>query len=155
MYGFSPHDQQMQQELLGAALFEVALARHSFRVAQPQRDAGIDLIVYRDSPGFFWYALPLQLKFAVNAAFNRNERPIFDANPRDVIMVYIWVGGDAARFFLLSNDESRRVESDAEKSGLLLNVELLRAFEDRWGWLRDRLTGGSADSTDYRPSDKE
>lgn len=146
MYGFHPHNQDMQQELLGAALFEVALVQHGFRVAQPRRDAGIDLIVYRDNPGPFWYALPLQLKFAVDAAFDRNERPIFDANPRDVMMAYIWIGDGTSRFFMLSNDESRRVENDSGRSGLLLDVELLSVFEERWGWLEDRLTGGSASS---------
>ncbi len=137
MDGEHPHSIDRQRQMIGVALFEAALARHGFRVAQPRSDINIDLIVYAADPGPFWYALPMQLRIAVGAAFDPGEGFMGRASLRDVVVAYIWVSEDKPRFFLLSYDEAVRAWEpwfDAEK---------LADFEDRWDWLRSRLTGGS------------
>lgn len=130
------------------------MVRQGFRVAQLRDERGIDLIIYlhaRDegpdlraahpvwtSP--FWLTVPLQLKIAVEADFDRGERPVARAYARDLVVVYIRMSAGTPQFFLLSDAETRRIESATPG----VSVAQLRPFEDHWEWLRARLTGQAA-----------
>lgn len=144
-----------QGELYGVVLFEAALARHGFQVAQPRHDPGTDLIVYVDDPEQPLRALPVTFKVAIDAAFSKDWP--YMSRAANTVVVYIWTHGDEARFFLVGREDVESVESIASdednfyaKVGAAddlyripqLNTKLWGKFEHRWTWLRDRLYGG-------------
>ena len=77
-------------ELLGRNLLATALIRDGLEVARPERDRGIDLIAYLDTPPF--RAIPIQMKASTDAAFavDRKYERI-----HTLLLAYVWHVDDA------------------------------------------------------------
>jgi hypothetical protein len=80
-----------QVESLGRAALTAALVSDGLEVARPERDSGIDLLVYdyRVTP---WHVMPIQMKAATGAVFSVDQKyePIDRAIPGGLVMVYVW-----------------------------------------------------------------
>jgi hypothetical protein len=80
----------MQVELAGRSWLTGQLVRSGLEVARPERDRGIDLIVYRDRADEGdqrFTAYPIQMKAAMSEVFSLD--PKYEYIPR-LIMVYVW-----------------------------------------------------------------
>lgn len=106
-----PLDSQ-QIELIGRNLLIAALMADGLEVAVPQRDRGVDLLVYSDlDEGGQFLARPIQLKTSSKQAFG------FDAKYtkfHDLLLAYVWnvdAGADRVEMFCLSQDEARAIGS--------------------------------------------
>ncbi len=140
-----------QVELVGRAALEAALVRHGFEVARPNRDKGIDLIVYEARPGGLFQALPIQMKAKTSEGFDIKTK--YDRIP-GLVLAYVWgVGDTSQRFFLMTYSEAvallghrATTSSWREKGGYNTSTpsrELsaaIRKYEDRWDWLRQQLS---------------
>ncbi len=159
--GMNPHANHkldpQQVELVGRAGLETALVQRNFEVARPERDKGIDLLVYQAEPGQTFRALPIQVKALTNEGFALNKK--YDRIP-GLILAYIWGAGTVRqRFFLMTYLEAvellgNRAKSRSwEKEGKY-NVSspgreltaLMEAYEDRFEWLRTRLAEATTES---------
>jgi hypothetical protein len=139
-----------QKELIGTALFEVALLRQGFEIAQPRRDRGIDLIVFVDKPGSPFRALPLQLKVATRQAFNLDKK--YDSIP-GLVLAYVWVlDGQEPEYYLMTFAEAEALLGEARdtdswrlKGQYAISTldnsrrQQMQPYRNRWQWLLQRL----------------
>lgn len=138
-------------ESVGTALLQAELARQGFEVAKPIFDRGIDLIVFSSVGDGGFRALPIQVKAASAESFvvQKKYRKI-----GGLILAYVWGVESTPRFFLMTYDEAvallgsaaetrswkehgvyswtRRVDAGRKRQ--------LSKFENRWEWLRQRLS---------------
>jgi hypothetical protein len=149
-----PQKMDTQQiELVGRAALEARLIQKGFEVARPNRDKGIDLIVFLDAPDQPFAALPIQFKSYTGNTFGVWRKY---EGMTDLVLVYIWQVATHPRFFLMDYAEAaalipndqKRTDSWNRRDGkagwswtkvpekVRLKVE---EYEDRWQWLRDRL----------------
>jgi hypothetical protein len=73
-----------QIEILGRAALTAELMGDGLEVAQPDRDAGIDLIAFAVSP---WRSVPIQMKVATGASFSVHRKY---ERLDQLLMVYVW-----------------------------------------------------------------
>lgn len=137
-----------QLELIGTAALETQLIRQGFEVARPNRDRGIDLIIYSDNPDQPFAAVPIQLKASSGTAFG-SFRKYEKFN--NLILAYVWNILDEPRFFLLTHDETVQFVPDfnglswqKNKKYTWSNVpkkmeEQLASYENRWNLIHDML----------------
>jgi hypothetical protein len=113
-----------QIEIIGKHILIANLLAANLEVAEPIRDHGIDLIVFRDgSDGNKFIACPIQLKTATNEAFELHEK--YKKFPC-LRIVFVWkakVPADA-EFFCLTYKEAEGIlktedhaETDSWKNG--------------------------------------
>lgn len=144
-----------QVELIGTAALEAELIRQGFEVAHPNRDRGIDLIVYTDEPSKPFSAVPIQVKassgtgFGVFKKYEKFDRMIF---------AYIWNALDRPRFFIVPYQDAVALLPDAQKQTKSwlredkdgayswTNVpkairDDLQAYENRWDLIKKALSG--------------
>src|SRR5262245_12329537 len=101
-----------QTELVGRAYLTTQLLIAGFEVAKPERDKGIDLIVYSDVRGEPFRAVPLQLKAASSRIFSVNRKYI----GRGIVMAYIWrVLQSQPRLFLVDHDVAVQLLPEARR----------------------------------------
>ena len=114
-----------QIEILGRAALTAELMGDGLEVAQPDRDAGIDLVAFTVSP---WRAVPIQMKVASGAAFSVHRK--YERLDR-LVMAYVWNAGRGA---------------DAEFYAMPWNTARDIAHELGWtstkSWQRDPHRGG-------------
>lgn len=91
-------------ELAGRNLLATSLQLAGVEVARPERDHGIDLIVYLDKDIF--QAVPIQVK--VSSEENFGAWPRYSEFPQ-LVLVFIWHVHDKPRFFALTQDDSIRI----------------------------------------------
>jgi hypothetical protein len=86
-----------QIEILGRAALTAELMGDGLEVAQPDRDAGIDLVAFTVRP---WMAVPIQMKVASSAAFSVHRK--YERFDR-LVMVYVWraARGADAEFYAM------------------------------------------------------
>lgn len=152
----APDKQQI--ELIGRATLETELITRGFEVARPERDKGIDLVVFLDQPAKPFAALPIQMKAYTGTTFGvwrKYERM------KGLVLVYIWNILTEPRFFVMTYSEAARLIPAARKRTPSWNkpfpkgwwhwtkapkdiVKQIERFEDRWDWLRDQLINARA-----------
>lgn len=99
-------------ELAGRNWLISELLKAGLEVARPERDRGIDLIVYRDlDEKKQFLAYPIQMKAATGAVFSLHAR--YERFPK-LILVYVWNLGDSAhtRYFALTYEQALRIADD-------------------------------------------
>jgi hypothetical protein len=149
---------EQQIEYIGTAALTAALIREGFEIARPIRDRGIDLIVFSDSPGEPFAAIPIQVKAHSGAALavhRKYEKFV------GLVHAVVWQALTEPRYFLFDNDEaislvperSRQTSSWTRPGGHWTwtdaphNLQVRMApFENRWAWLRSRLSTPEAHS---------
>lgn len=141
-----------QIEVVGRSAFIAAAVQAGFEVAVPERDDGIDLIVYLKNPQF--KALPVQLK--VNSVTKQRwglHQKYEKVN--QLVLAYVWLAppSEVPTIILMSYQEAfdllgaaTSTASWLEKGAYTCNVggallEKLSAYRDRWDWLRMQLEG--------------
>lgn len=138
-----------QVELVGTAALEAELVRQGFEVAHPNRDRGIDLIVYSDEKDKPFSAVPIQIKASTTqhfGAFRKYEK--FEG----LVLTFIWYATTQPRYFLLTYDESVKFVKDVDGYSWQTNgvynwngkipkwVEQgLAPYENRWNLIRQML----------------
>lgn len=145
-----------QVELVGRAALEAELVRSGLEVAHPNRDLGIDLLVYTTDPGKPFRALPVQMKvttgprFSVDRKYERFE---------GLVLAYVWLL-EAPRFFLMTYREALLVLGAAaqataswQERGYYTQAPVsrermgqLEEYENRWRWLHEQLDRSRASS---------
>lgn len=97
-----PEDSQLV-EIAGKHLLISRLVAAGYEVAEPIRDKGIDLIVYRDDRNF--RAFPVQMKASTQRAFSLDRKY---AKFRNLQIAYVWNVNAAkpGEIYLLSFDEA-------------------------------------------------
>lgn len=100
-----PNLDSQQIESLGRAALTAALVGDGLEVAQPTRDAGIDLLAFTVKP---WKVIPIQMKVATGAGFSVQRK--YDRIP-NLVMVYIWNArsADQVEFYAMSFRDARRI----------------------------------------------
>lgn len=93
-------------EIAGKHLLISRLIAAGFEVAEPLRDRGIDLIVYRDENGFS--ASPVQMKASTRESFSLDRKY---ARFPNLLMAYVWNvnAGDQGEVYLLTFDQALKV----------------------------------------------
>jgi len=143
-----------QVELVGRAALETRLIRLGFEIAHPQRDKGVDLIVFLDEPAKPFAALPIQMKASSGTAFGVWRKY---EKMTGLVLVYIWYASTSPRFFLMSYKEAAALIPARQKRTKSWNkpprqkpgwswpktprqiATKLDSYENRWDWLTDRL----------------
>ena len=90
-------------EIAGKHLLISRLVAAGYEVAEPLRDRGIDLIVYRDKNGFS--ALPLQMKASTQESFSLDRKYEKFSN---LLIAYVWNvnAGEKGDVYLLTFDQA-------------------------------------------------
>jgi hypothetical protein len=144
---------EQQIELIGTAALSAALIREGFEIAHPVRDHGIDLIVFSDTPGRPFSAIPVQVKAHSGEALGISRKY---EKFGGLVYAVIWMALTQPRFLLLDHSEavsllpesSRQSDSWTRTDGKAgwtwttapKHVHAgLSPFENRWAWLRHRL----------------
>jgi hypothetical protein len=93
-------------EIAGKHLLISRLVAAGYEVAEPLRDRGIDLIVYRDENGFS--ALPLQMKASTQESFSLDRKYEKFSN---LLIAYVWNvnAGEKGDVYLLTFDQALEV----------------------------------------------
>lgn len=93
-------------EIAGKHLLISRLIAAGFEVAEPLRDRGIDLIVYRDENDFS--ALPVQMKASTQESFSLDRK--YEKFP-NLLIAYVWNvnSGDQADVYLLTFEQALKV----------------------------------------------
>jgi hypothetical protein len=78
-----------QTEIIGRNFLVNELLRAGLEVARPERDHGVDLLVYLEDP---WVARPIQLKAATGAVFSIDAKY---ARLPDLLIAFVWYAGRA------------------------------------------------------------
>lgn len=93
-------------EIAGKHLLISRLIAAGFEVAEPLRDKGIDLIVYRDENGFS--ASPVQMKASTQESFSLDRK--YEKFP-NLLIAYVWNvnAGDKGDVYLLRFDQALKV----------------------------------------------
>lgn len=93
-------------EIAGKHLLISRLIAAGFEVAEPLRDKGIDLIVYRDENDFS--ASPVQMKASTQESFSLDRK--YERFP-DLLIAYVWNvnAGDKGDVYLLRYDQALKV----------------------------------------------
>jgi len=127
-------------------MLEARLIEEGFEVARPNRDRGIDLIAYLDRTGAGHFAaVPIQMKASEGTrigAWRKFKRT------DDLVVVYVWnVTSEKPRFFIMSAKEAVALIPKTSKHGgwswpkaPRWLVKKLEQFENRWDWLKERLS---------------
>jgi hypothetical protein len=139
-----------QVELIGTSLLEAELVRNGFEVAHPNRDRGIDLLIYRDAPDRPFAAVPVQIKASTSERFDLDSKygKFFG-----LVFAYIWNVNGQPQIFLLTYAEAFNLLGDARKTkswtekGYYAWTNFVSAdrkkklgqFADRWDWLHRHL----------------
>jgi len=76
-----------QTEILGRAVLVADLMGDGLEVAQPDREAGVDLVAFTFSP---WKAMPIQMKVATAEAFSVDRK--YERFDR-LVIAYVWHAG--------------------------------------------------------------
>jgi len=93
-------------ELAGRNRLAGELQRAGIEVARPERDHGVDLLVYLDLEEKF-HACPVQMKAASGEMFSVYVR--YEKFP-DLMLIYVWnVEQDKSRYFALTYEEAKMV----------------------------------------------
>lgn len=96
-------------EILGRSILKTELIRAGLEVATPERDNGIDLVVYRwRLPGDF-VAVPIQMKASSNFSFGIDRK--YARIPRLVLSFVVGIESGANRIISLTYDEALDVAS--------------------------------------------
>lgn len=137
-----------QVELIGVAALETELIRQGFEVARPNRDRGIDLIIYSDNLDRPFSAVPIQMKSSTGKAFgvfNKYEK--FN----NLVMAYVWNVLDKPRFFVMTYEQSVEFVPDLNGKSWLQNKcytwsnvpkkieEKLLKYENNWQLFKNLL----------------
>jgi hypothetical protein len=87
-----------QIESLGRAALAAQLIGDGLEVAQPERDAGIDLLAFSVNP---WKVVPIQMKVATNEGFSvhRKYKRVPGLVGAPLVMVYVWNALAAEKLF--------------------------------------------------------
>jgi hypothetical protein len=93
-------------EIAGKHLLISRLVAAGYEVAEPLRDRGIDLIVYRDKNGFS--ARPLQMKASTQESFSLDRKYEKFSN---LLIAYVWNvnAGEKGDVYLLTFEQALRV----------------------------------------------
>lgn len=93
-------------EIAGKHLLISRLVAAGFEVAEPLRDKGIDLIVYRDEGKF--HASPLQMKASTHESFSLDRKYEKFSN---LLIAYVWNvnKGDKGEVYLMKFDQAMKV----------------------------------------------
>ncbi len=93
-------------EIAGKHLLISRLVAAGYEVAEPLRDRGIDLIVYRDENQFS--AAPVQMKASTQESFSLDRK--YEKFPT-LLIAYVWNVnvGDKGEVYLLTFDQALRV----------------------------------------------
>lgn len=93
-------------EIAGKHLLISRLVAAGFEVAEPLRDKGIDLIVYRDEEKFV--ASPLQMKASTHESFSLDRK--YEKFP-NLLIAYVWKvnTGDKSEVYLLTFNQALKV----------------------------------------------
>ena len=145
-----------QVEFIGTKLLEAELVRERFEVAHPIRDRGIDLLVYRDDRGKPFVALPIQVKASSSERFDLDRKYERTTN---LVLAFVWniprSNNSRPRYFLLTYAEALSLLGSARKTKSWqkgrryaftrqvprqLERQLRQNYEDRWKWLREKLS---------------
>jgi len=141
---------EQQVEIVGTAALTVALIREGFEVARPIRDRGIDLIVFSDSPGEPFAAVPVQVKVHSGTALEVDQGY---ERFHGLVYAVVWNAAAQPRFFLFDHAEAISLvpESSRETKSWTqgkhwtwttapqhLHARLAQ-YENRWDWLHSRL----------------
>jgi len=144
-----------QIELVATAALEAELIRQGFEIAHPNRDRGIDLIVYTDEPSQPFSAVPIQVKASSGTGFSVYQK--YEKFDR-MIFAYIWNALDKPRFFIVPYQDAVALIPEAQKQTQSwlrdndqgayswTNVpkaihEKLKAHENRWDLIKTALSG--------------
>jgi hypothetical protein len=149
---------KQQIELIGTAALTAVLVREGFEIARPLRDRGVDLVVYSDalsarSPS----AILLQVKAHSETGLEvfREKYQKFPA----LVYAVVWQALSQPRYFLFDHDEAVALIPEASRQTPSWNKEgghwtwtypkvppivqqNMARFENRWEWLRSRLSIG-------------
>lgn len=135
-----PRLDSQQIESLGRAALTAQLVGDALEVAQPERDAGIDLLAFTIEP---WRVIPIQMKVASAEGFSvaRKYRRVPGLVNAPLVMVYVW---------------KARSPADIEFYAMTWNDAVAIAEELGWtrtrSWQRDPWWTGSYETT--RPSQR-
>ena len=104
-FGLSEQDSQLV-EIAGKHLLISRLVAAGFEVAEPLRDKGIDLIVYRDENQF--KAIPIQMKASTQESFSLDRK--YEKFP-NLLIAYVWHvnAGEKSEVYLLTFKEALKV----------------------------------------------
>lgn len=93
-------------EIAGKHLLISRLVAAGFEVAEPLRDKGIDLIVYRDEKSF--HARPVQMKASTQESFSLDRKY---GKFSDLLIAYVWNvnAGDKGDVYLLTFEQALKV----------------------------------------------
>lgn len=137
-----------QIELIGNGLLEAELIKRGYEVARPNRDLGIDLIVYTNGIEAPFSAVPIQVKNSTKTAFGAFRKY---EKFQNLIFAYVWNVLDKPRFFIMTYEDTVTFVPDLEGfswqnnkkytwSTVPKNLEKkLKPFEDRWDIISERL----------------
>lgn len=138
-----------QIELIGTAALEAELIRQGFEVARPNRDRGIDLIVYSDQKDKPFSAVPIQVKAATDRSFGIYKKY---EKFTGLVLVFIWYATTKEpHYFLLTHQESLKFLKDPEGHSWQSNEcytwpkipkwleEGLNEYKDNWKLLHQKL----------------
>jgi len=98
-----------QVESLGRAALIAQLVGDGLEVAQPDRDAGVDLLAFTFDP---WHVVPIQLKAATAEAFSV-DRKYERLAAAPLLMVYVWNARSATdlQFYAMTWREAEGIAS--------------------------------------------
>jgi hypothetical protein len=124
-----------QVESLGRAALIAQLVGDGLEVAQPDRDAGIDLLAFTIEP---WHVVPIQMKAATAEAFSvdrKYERARLVDAP--LLMVYVWNARSATdiQFYAMT---WRQAEGIAASLGWTQTPSWLREPWSKGGYATSR-----------------
>lgn len=102
----APESDSQLVEIAGKHLLISRLVAAGYEVAEPLRDRGIDLIVYRDKNGFS--ALPVQMKASTQESFSLDRKY---EKFSDMLIAYVWNvnAGEKGEVYLLTFDQALKV----------------------------------------------
>lgn len=101
-----------QVEILGRSLLKAELIRAGLEVSTPERDNGIDLLIYRWKLPSEFIAVPLQMKASSEFSFSIERK--YERIPRLVLAYVVGIESPAPRIIALTYQEAFAV-ADALK----------------------------------------
>lgn len=148
-----------QVELIGVRMLEAELVKQGFEVVHPNRDRGIDLIVFTDEPSKAFCAVPIQVKASSEMAFGVYRKY---EKFKGLIFVYIWHTITEPRFFIVPYQDACALIPEAQQrtkpwlrddgrggyywTGRQIPkavLGLLEKYEDRWDVIKNSFDKSS------------
>lgn len=104
------HQDSQRVELAGRNLLASQLLLAGYELARPERDRGVDLIVY-DDRGARFFARPIQMKAYSQAGVIADHRY---ADIPELLLVYVWHVAEPAkaRYFAMTYPETAKLAAD-------------------------------------------